>query len=277
MVFGPSTAFEALLPISSLRRPCPLQFCVRGSFCRAAESYWFYWRVWFLSEAVAFLTLAPAILTWIAGARTTLRNATRARCIEAGLIGCGLVAISVRVFNWPMAGEGNIPALVYLPLPFLLWAAVRFGPAGVNTSLLIVAILSISGAVRGRGPFAATIPADDVLALQLFLITISIPLMLLAALIAERRARTNVLRESEARFRSMADTAPVLIWMSDADKLCTFLTRAGSTSPADPRRGTRYRLGRVRPCRRCRALSRHLRRGLRRATGVHDGVPPPPA
>ena len=63
------------------------------------------------------------------------------------------------------------------------------------------------------------------LSLQLFLVVISLPLMFLAALIAERRARTNVLRESEARFRSMADTAPVLIWMSGPDKRCSFLNK----------------------------------------------------
>jgi PAS domain S-box-containing protein len=196
-----------------------------GALAGGAEHYSFYWRVWFLSEALAYLTLAPAILTLIGAARTTLRNASRARCIEACLIGCGLAAISLRVFSWPTAGEGAVPALVYLPLPLLLWAAVRFGPAGVNTSLLIVAFLSISGAVQGRGPFATSSPAENVLALQLFLLVISLPLMFLAALIAEGRAKTNILRESEARFRSMADTAPVLIWMSGPDKLCTFLNQ----------------------------------------------------
>jgi PAS domain S-box-containing protein len=34
------------------------------------------------------------------------------------------------------------------------------------------------------------------------------------------------LRESEARFRIMANAAPVLIWMSGADKLCTFFNKA---------------------------------------------------
>ena len=164
-----------------------------------AENYWFYWRVWFLSEALAFVMLAPAILTWIAAARTALGNVSIARCMEACLIGGGLLAISIRVFRWPTAGQGIIPALVYLPLPLLILAAVRFGPAGVNTSLLVVAFLSISGAVRGRGPFAGINASDSVLSLQLFLVTMSIPLMFLATLIEERRQKDQALRMLSGR------------------------------------------------------------------------------
>lgn len=45
-----------------------------AAFAGTIENYWFYWRVWFLSEALAYLMLAPAILTWIASARATLKN-----------------------------------------------------------------------------------------------------------------------------------------------------------------------------------------------------------
>jgi PAS domain S-box-containing protein len=37
--------------------------------------------------------------------------------------------------------------------------------------------------------------------------------------------RTAELRESESRFRSMADAAPVMIWASNPDKLCNFFNR----------------------------------------------------
>jgi two-component system, LuxR family, sensor kinase FixL len=41
---------------------------------------------------------------------------------------------------------------------------------------------------------------------------------------AQKQAE-DALRESEARFRSMADSAPVMIWMSGPDKLCSFFNK----------------------------------------------------
>jgi PAS domain S-box-containing protein len=196
-----------------------------AAFAGGKESYWFYWRTWFFSEALAFVALAPAILTWINVVRAPPRDIRSARFVEAGLLACGLLAVSVNAFTQATEYAGGVPVLVYLPLPFLLWAAVRFGPTGLNSALLAVTFLAIYGVVKGRGPFAAGVPAENVLPLQLFLITLSLPLMCLAALIAERRARTNALRESEARFRAMADTAPVFIWMSGTDKRSTFLNK----------------------------------------------------
>ena len=41
----------------------------------------------------------------------------------------------------------------------------------------------------------------------------------------ERRNADAAVRESEERFRNMADKAPVLIWMSGKDKLCTYFNQ----------------------------------------------------
>jgi PAS domain S-box-containing protein len=43
--------------------------------------------------------------------------------------------------------------------------------------------------------------------------------------ISERKLAEAALRESEERFRTMADTAPVLVWVSGADKQCTFFNK----------------------------------------------------
>lgn len=44
--------------------------------------------------------------------------------------------------------------------------------------------------------------------------------------VSESKRAEEALRESEERFRMVADTAPVLIWMVGTDKLCTFVNRA---------------------------------------------------
>jgi PAS domain S-box-containing protein len=46
---------------------------------------------------------------------------------------------------------------------------------------------------------------------------------------AELGSTVDQLRESEQRFRNMADTAPVMIWISGTDKLCTFFNQTWLT------------------------------------------------
>ena len=44
--------------------------------------------------------------------------------------------------------------------------------------------------------------------------------------ITDRKRAEQAVRESEERFRNMADTAPVLIWVAGADKLCTYFNQS---------------------------------------------------
>jgi len=62
--------------------------------------------------------------------------------------------------------------------------------------------------------------------LQYFLLLGAAPVYLIAVLIRQKEAVEQYLRESEQRFRSMADSAPVMIWMTGPDKLCEFVNRS---------------------------------------------------
>jgi two-component system, LuxR family, sensor kinase FixL len=189
------------------------------------QSYWQVWLTRFPSNVLAELTIPPVILLWASNGVGWLRASWR-RYFEVLFVMGGLIVVSLLVFSWHTAGTKTTPALLYLPLPFLLWAAMRFGAAGASTALLIVVLGSIFGAVTGGGPFVSASPADNVFSLQMFLLAISLPILFLAGLVEEQREKSKILSESEARFRSMADTAPVLIWMSDVDKRFNFFNKA---------------------------------------------------
>ena len=162
----------------------------------------------------------------------SLRRASLRRYARAVLLAGGLLIVSVLV-SWPSGGPWTVPALVYLPLPFLLWAAVRFGPAGASTSLLVVVMVSIWAATQGRGPFISRSPAENVLSLQIFLITVSLPLIFLAALVEERRGKEAALRNSEARYRALVMATANIVWRANAARRGLFgvasLARAHGT------------------------------------------------
>jgi PAS domain S-box-containing protein len=188
----------------------------------SAGEYHIAWRIGFLTEALAQLTLTPAILNWIKF-RLTPAERQRARYREAALMSAGLLTLAYVTFAAP--GIGNRPALLYSLVPFLMWAALRFGTRGTSNSLVFVALVAIFGAIHGRGPFTGDTPIHNVMSLQLFLLFAASSFMVLAAVVEQRTTAEQGLRESEERFRLVADSAPGLIWMSGTDKLCNYFNR----------------------------------------------------
>jgi PAS domain S-box-containing protein len=91
--------------------------------------------------------------------------------------------------------------------------------------MIVIAFLAIGGAAHGRGPFAQQGTLHSVLSLQLFLFFAAIPFMFLAVLVEEEKRAEETLSESEERFRLVANSAPVMIWMSAQDKLCTYFNQ----------------------------------------------------
>jgi PAS domain S-box-containing protein len=187
-----------------------------GAFLGAlstGSNYWASWQVAFFSEALGFLTLMPAILGWIEELQAWKQKPRAYHLEGAGLL-VALVILGLLAFAAP--GKSSAPALLYSLVPFLLWAALRFGSTGVSTSMIAIAFVSIWGAVHGRGPFTGPGPLVNVLSLQLFLFFTAAPFMALAALVEERKRAEEKLRESEERFRLAAQAGKMFAYEWDA-------------------------------------------------------------
>ena len=187
--------------------------------------YWTNWEHWFLGNALTQLIVTPFIFYWVLrpGISATSRSAQwlEALVLLAGLI----VSLTLRV-----------PARLESP-GFRRHAAVRAG----GVPVLGGGAIWNARAPRRRPPSS---PVFAVAATQSA--KARIPehrrrkprpdcssscccarrrLYLVAVLLEQARRIQHSLRESERRFRDMADNAPVMIWIAGTDGGCEFVNK----------------------------------------------------
>ena len=157
--------------------------------------YWAYWGNWFMSNAIGSVTLGPVCLVWL-DRRSWAEKLSPSRAVEAGVLALGLGIVCAIVFHFGggTSASGFLPAILYGPLPLMLWAAVRFGQRGASGAILVVTVVSIAQILQESTFFKGQVPGKNVLALQVFLLGISVPLFFLGAVIDELRRTGEAMR-----------------------------------------------------------------------------------
>jgi len=189
------------------------------------DSYWQVWRIRFTSNVLTALTLVPFVVSWSAEGIAWLGKIRRSRFLEAGLLLLGLLSVNTIAF-YKFAPTAD-SALLYLPLPFLIWAAVRFGSRGASAAICTVGFLAIWSAGHGYGPFSTRSAEENALSIQMFLIVMSVPLMLLAAVIEERSKGETTLREREERISLAAESADLAFWTINFERKESWMSDNG--------------------------------------------------
>jgi PAS domain S-box-containing protein len=202
----------------------PAAFAFGGATMRAAldTDYWTTWKQWFMGDALAQLIVTPAILCLLMNGSRNLRALSPLRRIEAAASIGGLVVTGYMASHMGVSSTLLAEPRFYAPILFLFWTAIRFGLFGGSVAVMIYAALFVEAAVEGRGPFAGQSPADLAAALQNYLLPRCLALYLVALSVEQARRAESLFRESDARFRMVANSAPVMIWMSRPDMLCDF-------------------------------------------------------
>ena len=155
-------------------------------------------RTWALGDAAGVLVVAPVVLTW-AGAG--LRAIQRRELVE------GTVVLAVLVALAELTPQRDVPYIVF---PVLLWAAVRLGPRGAATAVLVVCSITVWNTAQNDGPFVRDSITDSLLATQLFIAVSALTSLVLAAETAERTRAGAALAASEASQRALADEQAAL-------------------------------------------------------------------
>jgi diguanylate cyclase (GGDEF)-like protein/PAS domain S-box-containing protein len=190
--------------------------CVASAvtFFEAPElSYWSFWRAWFLSDTIGLLIVTPLIILGFQAGLTWLKSVKFNRTLEAlGLALC-LFILSYYALGEEAGVTDNFPALLYAPLPFLLWAAIRFNGIGAHLAILMITIFSVGTAAKGLGPFTSSSPIENVLSVQFYLIATAVPIMLLSAVLSQYRLtvqeKNNAIVEKERLLQKLKRAASV--------------------------------------------------------------------
>jgi PAS domain S-box-containing protein len=177
--------------------------------------YWVEWRNLSISNGVTTIVLVPVILIGVNQLLTRGFKAAPVRILEACLLAVGILAVGWLAFDRSAAGPDTSPALIYAPVPLLVWAALRFGLGGMSVSILVITMVAIWGTMQGRGPFLTQTPEENALALQFFILVVAAPLLLLAVAIEDERRSKEALRVSEERMALAVESAQLVLWEWD--------------------------------------------------------------
>ena len=160
------------------------------------------WVQWYTGHALGGLICAPILVMLMQGElRRWRRDKSRAEKIEAVFILALFTLIIVHIFYW-----ARYPML-FAPLLPLVLIAFRVGHMGAAASIVILALIGGTATLSGGGPLAI-VSADMGARIQAFQFYLALSFLLSMPVAAElngRRRLFQLLRESEARYRAIAE------------------------------------------------------------------------
>jgi C4-dicarboxylate-specific signal transduction histidine kinase len=216
-------------------------------------AYWPAWEQWFMGNALAHLVVTPAIFYLVLGFPWNVPAASLKRWGEGGLLTVGLIVTGFMAFSTGAGEVGFTEPRFYAPVPFLFWAALRFGMLGAAGAITIIAFLSVEAALMDRRPFSGRSPAETALALQQFLLLRAAPLYLVAILVEQKKRDEGSLRESEALNRGIINSLTSRVAILDRSG-CIIATneawRKSAVLGGVPTAGTKVGVNYLEVCRR---------------------------
>jgi PAS domain S-box-containing protein len=167
--------------------------------------------VWWTGDLLGGLVVAPLLLAWLLPRPT---GAHARGIVEIALLCLGTVAVAELLLGTVV----RLPVLqqvdyLYLLFPFVIWAALRFGPRGAALATFTVAVVAVWHTTRGGGPFIGASGPATLFAAAFYLAAAAVTGLALAAAVAhERAAAAAATEQREEELRAALDAARMGTW-----------------------------------------------------------------
>ena len=149
------------------------------------------WITWWLGNASGALLVAPVLLAWITRPIGPLRWG---RGLESLALLGGLLVVGFAIFGGIPVLSSEVAPLKFLCIPFLTWAAVRFGPREAATATLLLGVIAVWGMAHQNDSFGEPGTNASLLMLQAYMAVAAVMTLTLAAAVTERKdAETQLL------------------------------------------------------------------------------------
>ncbi|WP_240674180.1 sensor domain-containing diguanylate cyclase [Crenobacter cavernae] len=190
-----------------------------------SQSFLFTAMRWWLSDASGTLLFAPVMMLWLLPLQRPDLLPKISLSERAGLTAVVLLSsfLVLSLLSNPSGLYSGLPYLLLLPIS---WAAARVPLRYAHLLASLVSVLAIVGAVEERGAFFVDSNSQALTAAGLMIVSQTVILLVVGALVMERRLaedrlrvanqsleekvieRTRQLAESESRFKLVADASP---------------------------------------------------------------------
>lgn len=156
------------------------------------------WLTWWLGDMGGALLVAPPILLWPGEWPGKIQRSKRME--GAVFLVVFLIVAWVLFGGWSALSTQNYP-VKFIFIPLLLWAAVSFTPFVAALAILAVSIVSIEGTIHGLGPFYGFSENQSLIFLQCYMSVMSVTILALASVVAERKRAEEGLRWSHSELQ----------------------------------------------------------------------------
>jgi diguanylate cyclase (GGDEF)-like protein len=150
------------------------------------------WSTWWLGDGVGAVVTTPFLVLWWQNTRV---NWSRRQIAELAMLFLGLFFTGWIVFGGRFHSALRNYPFEYLCIPFLIWAAFRFGRRKVATATCLLAGIATWGTLHGFGPFARESQNTSLLLVQTFMGIMAVTSLVLAAEVTEHNRAEEHVRE----------------------------------------------------------------------------------